>query len=396
MEDDTAIIISSVSKNFKLPHEKVGSLKSIFTHLFSYISHKRLYETQHALRDVTLEIKKGEFFGIVGRNGSGKSTLLKMLAGIYQPTTGDIQIKGKLVPFIELGVGFNPELTGRENVYLNGALLGFSKKEIDTQYKDIVEFAELEKFMDQKLKNYSSGMQVRLAFSMAIRAETDILLVDEVLAVGDADFQRKCFEHFRKLKRDKKTVIFVTHNMDAVREYCDRAIMIEKSEIIASGTPELIASKYTKMFFDEAKKNQSDTNERSERWGTRAVLYKKPTVSIDENEITISVQAEVKQAVSHANFGFSIKDSTDQILMGTNSQIKKIQIEDLPKGASITLTWKVPNIFRDDTYGLNVAVIDNNGEVWDWWEDAASFKVFKEEKTPYKINPDIDLTLKVE
>ena len=176
MADETVIKVEHVSKDFLLPHEKVNSIKSLFTGAAR--RGKGGKDTQHALKDISVEIKKGEFFGIVGRNGSGKSTLLKILAGIYQPTEGSIQTYGKLVPFIELGVGFNPELTGRENVYLNGAMLGFSEKEVKAMYQDIVSFAELERFMDQKLKNYSSGMQVRLAFSMATRAEADILLID--------------------------------------------------------------------------------------------------------------------------------------------------------------------------------------------------------------------------
>jgi ABC-2 type transport system ATP-binding protein len=214
VDDDIAIKVDGVYKDFVLPHEKKATLKSAFTNIFHS---SRGVEVQHSLHDISLEIKKGEFFGIVGRNGSGKSTLLKILAGIYQPTKGSATTRGKIAPFIELGVGFNPELTGRENVYLNGAMMGFSNKEMDQKYPNIVEFAELERFMDQKLKNYSSGMQVRLAFSVATRAEADILLVDEVLAVGDSDFQTKCFNYFKQLKRDGKTVIFVTHNMDAVR-----------------------------------------------------------------------------------------------------------------------------------------------------------------------------------
>ena len=217
-DDQTAIRIDNVSKSFKLPDERVDSVKSLFVNPLR--SKKGLQtETQHALKNISFEVKKGEFFGIVGRNGSGKSTLLKIIAGIYQPTKGKVTLKGRLVPFIELGVGFNPELTGRENVYLNGALMGFSTKEVGKKYDQIVEFAELERFMDQKLKNYSSGMQVRLAFSVAtILAESDILLIDEVLAVGDADFQRKCFEYFKRVKKLKKTVVFVSHDMNAIRE----------------------------------------------------------------------------------------------------------------------------------------------------------------------------------
>lgn len=245
MTDNIAISVKNVSKDFKLPHEQNNSFKSIIVHPFRA---RGTVEKQHALRDISFEVKKGEFFGILGRNGSGKSTLLKILAEIYVPTKGSVDVKGKLVPFIELGVGFNPELTGRENVYLNGALLGFSKKEIDHKYKDIVEFAELEDFMDQRLKNYSSGMQVRLAFSVATRAEADVLLIDEVLAVGDADFQRKCFNYFRSLKDSGKTVVFVTHDMVAVKDFCDRAILIEDSKMIFEGNADKTADEYLKLF----------------------------------------------------------------------------------------------------------------------------------------------------
>lgn len=245
MADDIAIRVQDVVKEFRLPHEMNNSLKSLIVHPFRKRS---TVERQRALRGVSFEIKQGEFFGILGRNGSGKSTLLKMLAGIYQPTSGEVRLTGKLVPFIELGVGFNPELTGRENVYLNGALLGFSKREIDARYDDIVEFAELHDFMDQKLKNYSSGMQVRLAFSVATRAEADILLIDEVLAVGDAEFQRKCFDYFKSLKKRGITVVFVTHDMNAVKEYCDRAILVEGGVITCEGEASRVAKEYTKLF----------------------------------------------------------------------------------------------------------------------------------------------------
>ena len=201
---------------------------------------------QHVLRDISFEVERGDFLGIVGRNGSGKSTLLKLISGIYKPNKGNITVNGSLVPFIELGVGFNPELTGRENVYLNGAMLGFSTKQIDDMYDDIVEFAELRDFMDQKLKNYSSGMQVRLAFSVAIKAQGDILVLDEVLAVGDEAFQRKCANFFEKVKDNpSKTVILVTHDMSAVRRYCSKAIMIDGGKIVDSGDPDDVADSYS-------------------------------------------------------------------------------------------------------------------------------------------------------
>lgn len=243
MTSDVAIKVSHVSKSFKLPHDKQSSIKG---GLISLVKNgRRTFEMQQVLKDISFEIKKGEFFGIVGRNGSGKSTLLKTIAGIYVPTKGGVQINGSLTPFIELGVGFNPELTGRENVYLNGALLGFNREEMAAMYDDIVEFAELERFMDQKLKNYSSGMQVRLAFSIAIRAQGDILLLDEVLAVGDAAFQQKCFDYFEQLKKDKKTIIIVTHDMSAVQRFCSRAMIIENGLIKKIGKPSDIADTYT-------------------------------------------------------------------------------------------------------------------------------------------------------
>lgn len=239
--DDFAIKVENVSKVFKLPHEKNSSIKSF---VVSFYKHKKGYELQHALKDVSFEVKKGEFFGIVGRNGSGKSTLLKLLAGIYEPSSGQVHVRGSLTPFIELGVGFNPELTGRENVYLNGALLGFNRKEMQAMYSEIVEFAELGKFMDQKLKNYSSGMQVRLAFSIAIRAKSDILLIDEVLAVGDAAFQQKCYEFFDKIKLSGVTVVFVSHDMDSVKRFCDRALVIRDGKIRTIGKPAEAAIEY--------------------------------------------------------------------------------------------------------------------------------------------------------
>jgi ABC-2 type transport system ATP-binding protein len=240
--DGVAIRVQNVSKSFVLPHNRQNSIKGGLINLFKG---DRSYEVQEVLKDISFEIKKGEFFGIVGRNGSGKSTLLKMLAGIYTPSEGTITVNGSLTPFIELGVGFNPELTGRENVFLNGALLGFNRSEMAAMYDDIVEFAELERFMDQKLKNYSSGMQVRLAFSIAIRAQSDILLLDEVLAVGDANFQQKCYNYFENLRQNNRTLVFISHDMGAVKRFCTRASYIRDGQLLKIGNPQDIADMYT-------------------------------------------------------------------------------------------------------------------------------------------------------
>lgn len=243
-DDDIAIRVTGLHKSFNLPTEKASGLKQA---IFNRLKGVKGFKEQKVLNGLDFEIKKGEFVGIVGRNGSGKSTLLKVLSGIYIPQKGTVEINGNLVPFIELGVGFNPDLTGRENVYMNGALLGFSNEEMDKMYGEIVRFAELGEFMDQKLKNYSSGMQVRLAFSIAIRAQGDILILDEVLAVGDAEFQNKCNEYFRSL-HGNQTVVLVTHNMKNVEEFCDRAILIEKGKIKMDGNPSKVAGEYKRLW----------------------------------------------------------------------------------------------------------------------------------------------------
>lgn len=243
-DNDIAIHVSNLSKSFKLPTERAFGLKQA---IFNRIRGVKGFKKQSVLNDINLDIKKGEFIGIVGRNGSGKSTFLKTLAGIYYPEKGEIIINGSLIPFIELGVGFNPELTGRENVYLNGALLGFSRSEVDDMYDKIWKFAELEEFQDQKLKNYSSGMQVRLAFSIAIRAKGDILLLDEVLAVGDAAFQKKCEDYFRSL-HGNQTVVLVTHSMENITRFCDRAILIEKGKIVLDDNPKIVAKAYKNLW----------------------------------------------------------------------------------------------------------------------------------------------------
>ncbi len=225
MNGKPIIKIENVSKSFFLPHEKHDTL-------VEYISHpgrifKKPGEQYMVLKDIDLNVYPGEFVGIMGRNGSGKSTLLKIMAGIYQPTSGKVVINGSVIPFLELGVGFNFELTGRENVYLNGIILGMKKNLLKEKYKEIVEFAELEKFMDVPMKNFSSGMQVRLAFSIAIMANADIYILDEVLAVGDVAFQKKCFDVFREYKKDGKTIVLVTHAPGLVKDFCDRALFLK-------------------------------------------------------------------------------------------------------------------------------------------------------------------------
>ncbi len=240
MSDETAIKVHNLHKSFDLAENKNTSLKQLFVN----IGKKNKKKRQKVLKGINFEIKKGEFFGIVGRNGSGKSTLLKLIAGVYTPDSGVIEVNGNLTPFIELGVGFNHELSGRDNVYLSASLLGFTRKQVDEIYDDIVDFSELHEHMDQKLKNYSSGMQVRLAFAIAVKAKNDILVFDEVLAVGDEAFQQKCVNIFEEYKRNKQTVVFVTHDMAAVKHFCDRAILLNEGEIEISGSIDEVVDRY--------------------------------------------------------------------------------------------------------------------------------------------------------
>jgi ABC-2 type transport system ATP-binding protein len=236
------LVVSDLYKSFKLPTEKASGLKQAVVNFFKGVKGFKKFEV---LKGLDFVVEEGDFYGIVGRNGAGKSTLLKLISQIYTPDQGGVTVNGSLVPFIELGVGFNHDLTGRENIYLNGALLGFSEQEMNEMYDEIVEFSELEEFMHQKLKNYSSGMQVRLAFSIAIKADADILVLDEILAVGDEAFQRKCNDYFKSLKENHKTVILVTHSMGSVVEYCNKAILIDGGKIVASGDPQDVANQYS-------------------------------------------------------------------------------------------------------------------------------------------------------
>jgi ABC-type polysaccharide/polyol phosphate transport system ATPase subunit len=240
-----AVSVSHASKTFKLPHQQYHTIKERALHPFR----SRTFDVLQAVHDISFDVAQGEFFGVVGRNGSGKSTLLKCIAGIYELDGGAIAVDGRLSPFIELGVGFNPDLAARDNVIINAIMLGLSASEARERFDSIVAFAELEEFMDLKLKNYSSGMQVRLAFAVAIQVDAEILLIDEVLAVGDAAFQAKCFEEFTRLTAEKRTIIFVTHDMGAVERFCNRAMLIDHGGVVDIGDPASIARQYNELNF---------------------------------------------------------------------------------------------------------------------------------------------------
>jgi ABC-type polysaccharide/polyol phosphate transport system ATPase subunit len=243
----SAITVEGLHKQFLIPHQQFSTIKERALHPFQ----GKLHDELHVLDDISFEIEQGEFFGIVGKNGSGKSTLLKCLAGIYRHDSGSIAIEGRLAPFIELGVGFNAELTARENVIINAVMMGMSAREARARFDHIMAFAELEQFVDLKLKNYSSGMQVRLAFSVMVEADADVLLIDEVLAVGDAAFQQKCIDVFYRLRDEGKTIVLVTHDMGTVERFCHRAMMLREGKIDRLGDPVLVGRRYLQINFAE-------------------------------------------------------------------------------------------------------------------------------------------------
>lgn len=395
VKKDTAIKVEGINKAFKLPHEKQTSVKSLFVNMFR----RRTYERQQVLNDISFEIKKGEFFGIVGRNGSGKSTLLKLLAGIYSPEEGRIQIKGNLTPFIELGVGFNPELTGRENVFLNGALLGFNRKEIEDMYGDIVEFAELERFMDQKLKNYSSGMQVRLAFSIAIRAKSDILLIDEVLAVGDVNFQNKCLAVFEELKRRGSTIVFVSHDMEAVRRFCDKVVLIEKGQITMRGHAQKVIDEYlelnsetvvdnsapfgitTPVLKDETKLEIIDTGMFNES-------FKKIT-KLNAGKYFLCVTVRFKKDMDNIVPGVILRNQSGIRVTASNSSWVKYPLPQFNKGDVVQFRFEFPNILEKGVYYISSNIVAaETHQYYDWANDAAKITVDRDFLTGGVVNPD--------
>ena len=374
----------NLSKSFRLPRENARTLKEKALHP----RRTRIVDTLHAVDDVSVEIAEGEFFGIVGSNGSGKSTLLKCIAGIYETDGGDLHIKGRLAPFIELGVGFNPELTATDNAIINAIMLGLTRKEALERFDDIVAFAELEEFMNLKLKNFSSGMHVRLAFAVAIQVDADILLIDEVLAVGDAAFQQKCFDEFARLKRSGKTIVFVTHDMSAVERFCDRAMLLDHGRIIDIGAPATVARHYTDVNFRAIR-------EHVEQFGGPETMRGAPVAQVrdarfeseDGTTLHEAVQGEplcVRLEVHfHADvddpvFTLGLRNAQRVTAFGVNSALSHGPIGHVTAGTNIVMRLRFENSLAEGSYGLVTSVgYVEDGEMhpYDVREDIASVLV---------------------
>ena len=354
-----AVVVRDVAKTFVLPHQRYSTFKERALHPFR----SRTFDELPVLRDINVQIDEGEFFGIVGRNGSGKSTLLKCLAGIYGADEGTIDIHGRLSPFIELGVGFNADLTARDNVVLNATMLGLTRREARERFDAIIAFAELEDFLDLKLKNYSSGMSVRLAFSVAIQVDADILLIDEVLAVGDASFQRKCFDEFHRLKAAGKTIVFVTHDMGAVERFCDRAMLIERGRIVSIDAPHRIARAYNEMNFQGA---TAEHHSEPGRFGSREIEITEAWFENGSGErVTAIGQGERLRLCLHATaladvdepvFVFQLRTAEGALIFATSTELHGTRTGSFRDGERVTVRTSIDNSFAPGSYTVTPAV----------------------------------------
>jgi len=349
-----------IEKSFRIASHKVESLKERLT-AFS----ERDYKELKALRGVSFDVHRGEFFGIVGRNGSGKSTLLKILASIYAADAGRVRMAGRLAPFIELGVGFNPDLTARENVELNGVMMGLHRREARGRLGAILEFAELEDFVDMKLKNYSSGMLVRLAFSVMIQSDAEILLIDEVLAVGDAAFQQKCADVFHEIRDSDRTVILVTHDMSAVEHYCHRAMLLHDGVVSDSGDPDKVARSYLRLNFQGTPGHDADD------WGTAPALrlveatLRGPdgaaVTSVEKGaELRLEAVFEADRTIERPSFGFVFVNVDGVSIGGVGKDLEDGGPMRLEAGQRVKISALVDNQLAPGRYYAKCWVYQNH------------------------------------
>lgn len=390
----SVIEVEKLEKSFRIPHEKRTTLFEALTGVFKPES----YEVFNALQDINFDVKEGEFFGIIGENGSGKSTLLKIIAGILYPSAGDVRIRKKVTPFLELGVGFQPDMTAVENIKTYGTIMGMSKHDIKSRTDDILEFAGLEKFRDAKLKNFSSGMQVRLAFSTAIQTDPEILLMDEVLAVGDMDFQQKCLDVLNNYRKEGVTIVFVSHDLGSVRRFCDRTLLLHKGQQVALGETGEVIDKYV---YGEQDKNiqepgdtavennpETQTEDTSvvnnSRWGDQKIEIEKVefydkfgNVSSRFNSfdtMTIRIFYHAHEKVLDPIFGIALYSEKGENLYGTNTELRNITIDSIEGKGHIDL--KIESIsMLSGRFLLTVAIHSRTHNPYDWHDKLYHFDV---------------------
>jgi len=378
-----AISVAHVSKAFRLPHQRYHTLKERALHPLR----SNRYDVLQAVDDISIDIGRGEFFGIVGRNGSGKSTLLKCLAGIYRIDQGDLAVYGRLSPFIELGVGFNMDLTARDNVMINAIMLGLTRRQARERFDAIIDFAELGGFLDLKLKNYSSGMLVRLAFSVSIQVDAEILLFDEVLAVGDASFQQKCYEQFERLKNSDRTIVFVTHDMSAVERFCDRAMLLERGKMVEIGAPRHIARSYQQLNFGRLVHDPSSNQPlRSPEGGLDAEILGAWFESIAGERIASATHGETCRACAEIKFnarfenpvfGVTLRNDVGATIFATTTDFSGVSTGHFGPGQTIVVRLRFENWLTTSRYTLtpSIARAGTGADVVDMREDIAQLLV---------------------
>jgi ABC-type polysaccharide/polyol phosphate transport system ATPase subunit len=375
-----AVVVDRVTKRFAVPRERRHTLKERALHPFSRSDVTRF----EALRDVSFSVERGEFFGIVGRNGSGKSSLLKCLAGIYRTDGGEIYADGRMSTFIELGVGFNPELAARDNVVMNGIMLGLPPAEARERFERVIEFAELEEFVDLKLKNYSSGMHVRLAFSVMIQVGADILLIDEILAVGDAAFQQKCFDVFFGMRDAGKTILFVTHDMGAVQRFCHRALLLERGEVIEIGEPKEVADRYLQLNFEGGGAESGDGfgGERAGNGAARVVeAWMQDEAGARQSALPqggpCSFRASVRfeRAVEDPVFAVAFVNAQRQNVFVASSAMSGERSGRFEAGETAEFGVSFENALAPGRYAVSTLVSRPDGEMMDRWEGIFTFVV---------------------
>jgi ABC-2 type transport system ATP-binding protein len=366
-----ALVVDDVSKRFRIPGERVHTLKERAMHPLRQIPYRELV----AVDGVSFEVAAGEFFAVVGRNGSGKSTLLKCLAGIYAVDSGRMYVNGRVSTFIELGVGFNMELPARENVIINAAMLGLAPRESRRRLDRVIEFAELEEFVDLRLKNYSSGMLVRLAFAVMIQVDADVLLIDEVLAVGDASFQQKCFDEFARLRREGRTVILVTHDMGAVERFCDRALLLERGRPEMIGDTHEVALRYLDLSFAreqgaheqeaaEAARSGDGRGEILEAWfedgdGRRAAALP------SGERCSFALRTRFREDVEDPILGFTLQNAEEQTVLSASTVTLNPRLGTFRGGEEVTVRIAFDNVFRPDRYYATPAIAQaGTGLAW--------------------------------
>lgn len=414
---DFAIDVRNVSKRFRLAHGQYNTVKERIIHG----GRRKSTEDFWALSEVSLTVEAGQTVGILGRNGSGKSTLLKCICGVLQPTSGEVAVKGKLAGLLELGAGFQMDLTGRENIYLNGSLLGMSKTEVDRAFDAIVDFSELEDFIDGPVKFYSSGMAVRLGFAVAVNVDPDILVIDEVLAVGDERFQRKCVDRVKQFQKEGRTILLVTHAADTVRSICDRGVVLSHGHLVAEGEPgeatrifreRLMAEGAGMSVVDPAlvavpAKPDMVGNEGvgaagSEDDATRPVRFRSvhrvysgdntvPYMTTGD-DLTIRVEFEALQATEDVVFSLEIRDDTGNSVMRTDTSIIGVQI-DAPAGTGIMHFGIVNMPMLDGSFSFALGIQSRSGILYDWQENAGTFEVMNPSKVTGAVRMDVHAAL---